>query len=299
MSLSELGRANKEVFVKGGSAELCTVKTVQYAPRGRKSFSNERFRQPQKGHFVSSRVSLRTTPADVVKVRCRFNFQKPFERPKIFKNCLCIRFFRCDSISYQLPLSVSGWVIEWFIVSDLEIAIASQSFASFFQWLSFTLIYICYGFIFLKQTQDHWKKCYFKKGLKLSKLGKVRGGDMDACGPLSGQLPTRWRRYFSPKLFLFLQFSPVFLLSHIFFFWPADIPVRFMSEYIHRGGWKFIMRKVDARPAQIMGSDILASDHFRYKSGSYRGIYMFTDIVRFIIFPKHLSEQLDAWAQCP
>ena len=149
VSLSELGRANKEVFVKGGSAELCTVKTVQYAPRGRKSFSNERFRQPQKGHFVSSRVSLRTTPADVVKVRCRFNFQKPFERPKIFKNCLCIRFFRCDSISYQLPLSVSGWVIEWFIVSDLEIAIASQSFASFFQWLSFTLIYICYGFIFL------------------------------------------------------------------------------------------------------------------------------------------------------
>ena len=44
------------------------------------------------------------------------------------------RLFRCDSISQHLPLSVSGWVSEslseWLIVSDLEIAIASPSFAS-------------------------------------------------------------------------------------------------------------------------------------------------------------------------
>ena len=38
--------------------------------------------------------------------------------------------FRCDSISYQVPLSVGDWVSEWLIVSDLEIAIASPSFVS-------------------------------------------------------------------------------------------------------------------------------------------------------------------------
>ena len=56
----------------------------------------------------------------------------------------------------------------------------------------------------------------------------------------------------SHQNYFFFSSFPVFLVSHIFF-WPADIPVRFMSEYIHRGGWKFIMRKVDTRPGSNYG----------------------------------------------
>ena len=45
-----------------------------------------------------------------------------------------LELFRCDSIDLQLPLSVSGSVSQWLIVSDLEIAIASPSFASLFTY---------------------------------------------------------------------------------------------------------------------------------------------------------------------
>ena len=41
--------------------------------------------------------------------------------------------FRCNSISLA-PIPVSQWVGQWVIVSDLEIAIASPSFASLLYW---------------------------------------------------------------------------------------------------------------------------------------------------------------------
>ena len=54
-----------------------------------------------------------------------------------------IPFFRCDSISQHLPLSVSGWVGQWvseWVIDSfrLEIAIASPSFASLLSGLNFS-----------------------------------------------------------------------------------------------------------------------------------------------------------------
>ena len=88
------------------------------------------------------------------------------------------------------------------------------------------------------KIQDCLKKDYFQKGLKLSKLGKVRGGDMGACGPYLGSYQLNGKdishqNYFFYPLFHYF-FSLLVNISHTLFnFWPAVIPVRFMSEYIH------------------------------------------------------------------
>ena len=62
--------------------------------------------------------------------KCFFSWWfSAFECISVVSKELMGTFFRCDSISQHLPLSVCESVGKWVIVSDLEIAIASPSFA--------------------------------------------------------------------------------------------------------------------------------------------------------------------------
>ena len=85
MNLSEFSRANKEGFMKGGSAEFCTdiVKTVQYAAG--KDF-------PMKGFDNHKRVTLSARSASEQPrpwKRWKSTFQSKAGRTKINDFALC------------------------------------------------------------------------------------------------------------------------------------------------------------------------------------------------------------------